>query len=163
MQEEIENKTVALIVSSSKFTARTMKEAIGKYLAYQKARSQKKSYSQVTPKGKQTVKELVGQNAGVSSVELSGNGIHDFERIARKYGVDYAVKKDKSKSPPQFLIFFKARDADAITSAMSEFATRNVKKTKEKEKEKPSILKKLRELIPEKAKALKNKKKELEL
>ena len=25
----------------------------------------------------------------------------------RKYGVDYAVKKDRSSSPPKYLIFFK--------------------------------------------------------
>ena len=64
--------------------------------------------------GRQSVKKLVGQNQGVSNVELSGEDIKAFERVARKYGVDYAVKKVKGDAP-RFLIFFKARDADALT------------------------------------------------
>lgn len=63
------------------------------------------------------MKQLIGQNQGVSNIEINDPSIRDFERIARKYGVDYAVKKDRSTSPPKYLIFFKARDADALTAA----------------------------------------------
>ena len=70
--------------------------------------------------GRQSVKKLVGQNQGVSNVELSGEDIKAFERVARKYGVDYAVKKVKG-DVPRFLIFFKARDADALNAALSEY------------------------------------------
>ena len=70
--------------------------------------------------GRQSVKKLVGQNQGVSNVELSGEDIKAFERVARKYGVDYAVKKVKGDAP-RFLIFFKARDADALNAALSEY------------------------------------------
>lgn len=64
-----------------------------------------------------------------------------FEKIARKYGVDYAVKKVKADGRPKYVIFFKARDADALTQAFTEYS----RKTVEKEK-KPSVLKKLRDL-----------------
>ena len=37
MQEEVESRTLTLIVSSSKFTGRTLKEAIGKYLAHRRS------------------------------------------------------------------------------------------------------------------------------
>ena len=67
--------------------------------------------------------------------------IKNFERIARKYGVDYAVKKVKTDVKPKYVIFFKARDADALTQAFTEYS----RKTVEKEK-KPSVLKKLRDL-----------------
>ena len=67
--------------------------------------------------------------------------IKNFERIARKYGVDYAVKKVKTDSKPKYVIFFKARDADALTQAFTEYS----RKTVEKEK-KPSVLKRLRDL-----------------
>ena len=70
--------------------------------------------------GRQSVKKLVGQNQGVSNVELSGEDVKAFERVARKYGVDYAVKKVKGDAP-RFLIFFKARDADALNAALSEY------------------------------------------
>lgn len=98
-------------------------------------------YAKVTPKGKQTVKQLIGQNQGVSNIEINDPSIRDFERIARKYGVDYAVKKDRSTSPPKYLIFFKARDADALTAAFSEYTQRKVKKADRSER--PSVLEKL--------------------
>ena len=71
------------------------------------------------PQGKQTVKQLIGQNQGVSNIEITDPSIKEFEKIARKYGVDYAVKKDRSTSPPKYLIFFKGRDADALDCGLS--------------------------------------------
>jgi len=139
MQEEVENRTVTLIVSGSKFTGRMLKDAISKYMAHQKDKKLQKSRdSPVKPCGKQTLKQLVGQNQGVANIEINDPDIRDFERIARKYGVDYAVKKDRSASPPKYLIFFKARDADALTAAFSEYSAKKVKK-----QERPSVLKKL--------------------
>ena len=118
MQEEVENRTLTLIVSGTKFTGRLFKAAVSKYMAHRKEKKLEKQRSRdspVTPKGKQTVKQLIGQNQGVSNIEINDPSIRDFERIARKYGVDYAVKKDRSASPPKYLIFFKARDADVLT------------------------------------------------
>ena len=83
----------------------------------------------IIPHGKQSVKQLVGQNQGVSNIEITDPSIKEFERIARKYGVDYAVKKDRSCTPPKYLIFFKARDADALTAAFTEYSAKKVKQT----------------------------------
>ena len=87
------------------------------------------------------MKQLIGQNQGVSNIEINDPSIRDFERIARKYGVDYAVKKDRSTSPPKYLIFFKARDADALTAAFTEYTGKKVKKAEKTER--PSVLAKL--------------------
>jgi len=95
----------------------------------------------VKPQGKQTVKQLIGQNQGVSNIEITDPSIKEFEKIARKYGVDYAVKKDRSSSPPKYLIFFKGRDADALTSAFTEYTNKKVKKVEKSER--PSVLAKL--------------------
>ena len=144
MQEEVENRTLTLIVSGTKFTGRLFKAAISKYMAHRREKKLEKQRSRdspVTPKGKQTVKQLIGQNQGVSNIEINDPSIKDFERIARKYGVDYAVKKDRSASPPKYLIFFKARDADALTAAFSEYTQRKVKKADRSER--PSVLEKL--------------------
>ena len=139
MQEEVESRTVTLIVSGSKFTGRMLKDALSKYMAHRKDKKLQKSRdSPVKLCGKQTVKQLVGQNQGVANIEINDPDIRDFERIAQKYGVDYAVKKDRSVSPPKYLIFFKARDADALTAAFSEYSAKKVKK-----QERPSVLKKL--------------------
>jgi hypothetical protein len=144
MQEEVENRTLTLIVSGTKFTGRLFKAAISKYMAHRREKKlvkQRSRDSPVTPKGKQTVKQLIGQNQGVSNIEINDPSIRDFERIARKYGVDYAVKKDRSTSPPKYLIFFKGRDADALTAAFSEYTQKKVKKADRSER--PSVLEKL--------------------
>ena len=144
MQEEVENRTLTLVVSGTKFTGRLFKAAISKYMAHRREKKlvkQRSRDSPVTPKGKQTVKQLIGQNQGVSNIEINDPSIRDFERIARKYGVDYAVKKDRSASPPKYLIFFKARDADALTAAFSEYTQKKVKKADRSER--PSVLEKL--------------------
>ena len=144
MQEEVENRTLTLVVSGTKFTGRLFKAAISKYMAHRREKKLEKQSSRdspVTPKGKQTVKQLIGQNQGVSNIEINDPSIRDFERIARKYGVDYAVKKDRSASPPKYLIFFKARDADALTAAFSEYTQKKVKKADRSER--PSVLAKL--------------------
>ena len=144
MQEEVENRTLTLVVSGTKFTGRLFKAAISKYMAHRREKKLEKQRSRdspVTPKGKQTVKQLIGQNQGVSNIEINDPSIRDFERIARKYGVDYAVKKDRSASPPKYLIFFKARDADALTAAFSEYTQNKVKKADRSER--PSVLAKL--------------------
>ena len=141
MQEEVENRTLTLMVNGSKFTGRMFKAAIAKYMAHRKEvkhQNQKGRDSPVTPHGKQTVKQLVGQNQGVSNFEIKDPSIREFDRIARKYGVDYAIKRDRSSDPPKFLVFFKSRDADALTSAFNEYVGKKVKKAS-----RPSVLKKL--------------------
>lgn len=136
MQEDIENKTVTLVVNASKFTGNTLKSAISKLLAHQKS---PKEHKDVTPHGKQTVRQLVEQNQGVSNIEIKDRSIKEFERIARKYGVDFAVKRVKGDDP-KFLVFFKGRDADALTCAFREYTEKKIQK-----EERPSVLKKIRE------------------
>ena len=137
MQEELEHRTVTLIISSGKFTGRTMKSAMSHFLNYSKHKVQK--HREVVPHGKQSVKELVGQNAGVENVEIGDDiNLRSFNRIVRKYGVDYAVKKVEKDGKPQFLVFFKSRDKDAITSAMSEYINHFVDHGRE---ERPSVRK----------------------
>ena len=131
MQEDVEQKTLMLIVNGSKFTGRLLKAAITKYMAYRREKKLEKQRSRdspVTPKGKQTVKQLTQQNQGVSNIDIQDKEIRQFERIARKYGVDYAVKKDRSTSPPKYMIFFKGRDADAITAAFQEYMGRKLRR-----------------------------------
>ena len=136
MQEEVDSKTVALVISSAKLTGRVFKAAISQFLAHCK---NKKT---VISHGKQSVKQLIGQNQGVTSIESNDPDIRAFDKVARKYGVDYAVKKvreDNGKS--KYVIFFKGRDNDAITSAFKEYTAKSMEKAK-----KPSVLKKLKEL-----------------
>ena len=138
MQEEVEYRTVALVITTSKITGRVLKDALVKLMAEIK---KSRDSPPVIPHGKQTVKELIGQNAGVSNIEINDSNIKSFERVARKYGVDYALKKDLTGDKPKYLVFFKARDADALTAAFSEYTAKILKKDK-----KPSILSQLAKL-----------------
>lgn len=121
MQEEVTQKTIALVIKTSKLTAGVLKAAMRMYLNHQKLKSQRTH-------GKISVKKLVGEGAGVSSVEVTDGNIKSFERTARKYNVDFAVKKDKTTDPPKYIVFFKGRDADAIAQAFKEFVYGNEKK-----------------------------------
>ncbi len=89
--------------------------------------------------GKQSVKTLIKKGQGVTSIPLDDDGLKDFQRIAKKYGVDFAVVKDKSKDPPIYTLFFKARDTDAISKILDDCTARQLKKGKER----PSVLEKL--------------------
>ena len=114
MQEEMEKKAVAISIKAGKLSANLLKAAIRKCLAeMEKSQKNPKVY-----KGKQSVKHLVRQGAGVSNIEVTDGNIKSFEQVARKYGVDFALKKDTTSQPPRYLVFFKSRDADALTAAL---------------------------------------------
>ena len=121
MQEEVEYRTVALTINSAKMTGRVLQAALRKVLDEMRRRKMMKPN---TTQGKQSVKELISQNAGVSNIEVAPQNIKSFERVARKYGVDYALKKDTTGMLPKYLVFFKARDADALTAAFTEFTSK---------------------------------------
>ena len=122
MQEEVTQKTIALVFKSSRLTADVLKKAMKMYLECRKA-------GQQATHGKMSVKKkLVGQGMGASSIEVTDNNIKSFEWVARKYNVDFAVKKDKTVEPPKYMVFFKGKDADVITQAFKEFVKVNEKK-----------------------------------
>ena len=139
MQEEMERKAVAISIKAGKLTADLLKAALRKALAeMEKSQKNPKIYH-----GKQSVKQLVRQGAGVSNIEVTDGNIKSFERVARKYGVDFALKKDVSSQPPRYLVFFKSRDADALTAAFAEYSGKVVQR---RGKEKPSIRRQLAQL-----------------
>lgn len=136
MQEDIENRSIALAIKSTKLTTQILKIAILKYLQSRKEKHYK------IPHGKQSIKKLARQNQGMSNIQVNDKNIKSFERIAKKYGVDFAIKKDKSTIPPKYLVFFKGKDADAINSAFTEFTAKNFNKS-----QKPSVISQLRKFI----------------
>ena len=142
MQEEIENRTVNLAISTTKLTARGIIRLAAKGLAYIKRKSREAALKNEKPDGRQTIQQLIGQNQGVTNIDISQTDLKGFEKYARKYGVDYAITKDKSVFPPKYLVFFKARDADAMTAAFNAYSAEVLAKSK-----RPSTLSKLHNLI----------------
>ena len=90
-------------------------------------------------KGKQPVKKLVRSGAKLENVAVNDNNIKSFERIARKYGIDYSLRKDSSENPPKYYIFFKANDSKVMNAAFSEYTRRSAEL-----EDKPSVREKLK-------------------
>ena len=142
MQEEVENRAVTLVISATKLTARLLKAAILKYLASRKEkRLQKARAAPEKPTGKQTVKQLIGQNQGVEQTALADRQeVKAFERYARQYGVDYAIHKGTSDNgKTRYLVFFKARDRAAIDQAMRAYAMDFLAKRKAQRNVQPQL------------------------
>ena len=77
------------------------------------------------------------QNAGVSNIEITDSNIKAFESTAKKYNIDFSLKKVKGEQT-RYLVFFKGRDADVMTAAFQEFSAKKLNREK-----KPSIRKAL--------------------
>ena len=60
MQDEINEKTIALYIKTGKLTAQTLQKAMKKLLEQMKKQKGK------APQGKQTLKQLMKQNTGIS-------------------------------------------------------------------------------------------------
>ena len=142
MQEQVNEKTIALYIKTGKLTADTLQKAMKSLLNQMKKQKDKQ------PHGKQTLKQLMKQNTGVSNIELTEDNIKAFESTAKKYGIDFALKKDTTENPPRYLVFFKGRDADVLTAAFKEFSAKKLTQDK-----KPSIRKLLSD-FKEKAAAM---------
>lgn len=135
VQDQMNEKTIALVIKGTKISGKILAKALLKLLAAMKNKKQKALNPNVYH-GKQSVKQLVKQGAGVTNIEITDQNIKSFERVARKYGVDFALKKDATETPPKWLVFFKSRDADALTAAFKEFTAKTVKRGPKK----PSLL-----------------------
>lgn len=79
MQEEVENRTVNLAVTTTRMTARAILSGIRTYLYYHNHNRVNDPYKH----GKKSVKDLIGQGQGVESIEVGDESLRTFNRIAR--------------------------------------------------------------------------------
>lgn len=96
-----------------------MLRAAGRQIAKRHKKAQR-------PHGRQSVKKLMAHGAATNSIELSGD-TKAFDRVARKWNVDYAFYKT---GPDNYLLFFKAGQADAMTACFSEYSRKVLNKSK---------------------------------
>ena len=134
IQEEVTQKTIALVVSATKMTSRVLAQAMQLYL---QSRNNK---SNEIPKGKQSLADLEKQNAALSNIEITNKNIGSFNRTAKKYEIDFALKKDRTKEPPLYYVFFKGRDEERISMAFNEYSQKILKR-----KEKKSVREELKQ------------------
>jgi hypothetical protein len=116
MQEEIERRTIAINVTAAKLSARVLAKALAAVVR----KLQKEYQAGQTPQGRQSVKKLMNHGAATNSIPLDGD-TKLFDRMARKYNIDYAFHKT---GPDKYLLFFKAGQADTITACFGEYSKR---------------------------------------
>jgi hypothetical protein len=133
MEEEVTQRTIALSVKAGKLTTRTL----AKVFAAALRQMQKTHRARLTPHGRQSVRKLMNHGVSTSSLPLDAE-TRLFDRVARKYNVDYAFHKT---GPGKYLLFFKAGQADAITAAFSEYTKLVMRRARGS---RPSILAQLR-------------------
>ena len=105
MQEEVTQKTIALSMKTGKLTAQALQAALKKYLQH-RAKGPKLHH------GKQSLKQLKAHGAALTNIEVTEANIGAFKPCAKKYGVDFTLRKDKTTQPPHYIVIFKAKDAD---------------------------------------------------
>ena len=131
MQEEVTQKTIALSMKTGKLTSQALQAALKKYLQH-RAKGPKLHH------GKQSLKQLKAHGAALTNIEVTEANIGAFKPCAKKYGVDFTLRKDKTTQPPQYIVIFKAKDADNLEQAFKEFTAKKLK-----QQERPSIRKAL--------------------
>lgn len=138
MNEEVNQRVISLSIRAAKLTADALARALRMLIEAERRKSHEYSH------GKQSLKHLMDQNAGATSIEVDEGNIKSFDRVARKYHIDYAVKKDRTTSPPKYMVFFKGRDQDTMTMAFREFVDKNTKQHEKQPFE--QVLKKFKDL-----------------
>ena len=129
MQEEVTQKTIALSMKTGKLTAQALQAALKKYLQH-RAKGPKLHH------GKQSLKQLKAHGAALPNIEVTEANIGAFKPCAKKYGVDFTLRKAKTTQPPHYIVIFKAKDTDNLEQAFREFTAKTL--TKE---QRPSIRK----------------------
>ena len=116
--------TIAITVRAGKLTARGLAYVLG--AAARKIRKAQRAGQ--APQGKQSARKLLRHGGDTSGLELPGDP-RQFDRVARKWGVDYAIRPvEKGK----YLLLFKAKQADAITGCFAEYSRRTLNRSKER-------------------------------
>jgi hypothetical protein len=129
MQERVNEKTVGIAVQATKMTARILARVASAYVHHVKEKRREKAVDKRNDParykhnqaGKVKIKTLMKEGDGISNVEIKDDNIRVFERLARKNGIRYAIKKDRSTQPPTFYIFFKGKNAEVIEATLREF------------------------------------------
>ena len=113
MPSDFENgtrKTIDISVKAEKMTADILKSALQDFLS-----------GKAEKKGRMTYRQLQEKSVSkLDSIEVSDRNIGDFLKTARKYDVDFALKRDKN-NPPTYHVFFSAAKTEDFKRAFSEY------------------------------------------
>lgn len=100
-------KTIDLSMKAEKITADVLRSAMQEFLS-----------GKAEKKGRMTYKQLQAKSPSkLDSIEVNDSNIGDFLNTARKYDIDFALKRDKSTQPPTYHVFFSAAKTENFKRA----------------------------------------------
>ena len=154
IHEQETKEIIMLAFRAIKFGEAEFLKAVQAYLKYRQ--------NAPPQHGKVKLKELMQMDQGATMMEIRPEGVRGFQRIAKKYNVDFSITKDRTQDPPAYQVFFKGRDQDVIAKAFNEYVNKQQKKA-----ERVPFTKKLQQLqekadILNKARAVKDKHRSME-
>lgn len=135
MQEQVDEKTIAISVKATKITGRLLAKALMAALKKMQEPSHKT--------GKQSIRSLSKHGTSLTNVEITGDNIGSFGKIARKYNLDYCLKKDDLQMPLKWYVFIKSKDSESLHTAIKEYSRLQMKY----QNRKPSIAAMLKKAI----------------
>lgn len=158
MQEEVDEKTIALVINGGRITTNILKAALGKLVhdieeagriktaerkeAQKERQVKKEAKKNVYRPGKKSLNKLMEEGSDLTNIEITDSNIKSFEKVARKYGIQYSLKKDKSETPPKYIVFFRAKHSEVMKTAFKEYTDVVLPKSR-----KTSIRKRLQKAI----------------
>ena len=164
IDKEISGKSVNIAVRMLKPELDQFMKGLNKAVQVPAKTAGKAVVNKIHPtSGRQSIKTLIKQGQGVSSIPLADEGLRDFQKIAKKYGVDFAVVREREKSPPVYTVFFKAKDTDAVTRILQDYSAKQIKKPSVAKVSVLEKLKKFKEIVAAMPKKIVEKKKERSL
>ena len=158
MQEHIEDKTVALSTKAARMTYQTLQQMIRAYLRHRQNSKNRKGTKSPKP-GQVSERTLRKMGGSLTDVDITGENIGSFKRIAREHNIYFSLKRDDSENPPRWVVSFRGKDDKAIESALKEYARENISRTPKVKK--PSLLKrisKIKEHLKKRPEPIKTKK-----
>ena len=119
VNKDVAENTISFAVQTTKITSEMLQEILSNYLT-EKMPHGKISYGKLSERGK------------LESIEVTENNIGDFLSTARKYDIDYALKRDSSTAPPTYHVFFSSGNSENFRKAFAEYAGKMNEKLSDK-------------------------------
>jgi len=124
VQSHTNERSVAISIKAAKLSARLLAQAMRAF------RNKSRKAGAEGKHGEQSLKSLTKAGATIENVEIpSDSDINSFKKTARKYNIDFALKKDSSTDPPNWIIFFKSKDSKSMDAAFKEYSKSVLDKT----------------------------------
>ena len=110
MSKESTEKTISFLWQGAGVTKEVLAELCRTFLE-NPPKHGLKSYGSMLKSGK------------LESIEITENNIGSFLDTARKFDIDYALKRDSTTAPPTYHVFFTTGNSENFRKAFAEYAS----------------------------------------